>query len=81
MLKRTKDTCSVKKSTSRLAVKGKVSIQIYAFYSDGPAVWVNDTLDRGQTNRCLTFESDMLTLGEKDKDEQFEIHNMEFYLL
>jgi hypothetical protein len=42
---------------------------------------VNDKLDRGQTNRCATFNSDMLTLGQKDKDEQFEIHNFELFIL
>jgi hypothetical protein len=48
---------------------------------DGPAIWVNETLDRGQTNHCATFNNDMLTLGQKDKDEQFEIHNIELFLL
>lgn len=30
---------------------------------DGPAIYVNDTLDKGQTNACATFNSPLLTLG------------------
>lgn len=48
---------------------------------DGPAIWVNDTLTRGQTNQCATFNSDMLTHGEKAKDDHFEIHNLELFIV
>jgi hypothetical protein len=62
-------------------VKGKFVFRISFVYSDGPAIWVNDKLDKGQTNKCATFNSDMLTLGQKDKDEQFDIHNFELFIL
>ena len=48
---------------------------------DGPALWVNETLDRGQTNACATFGNPMLTFGEKGKDETYEIHHIEVYIL
>lgn len=44
-------------------------------------MWINETLTRGQTNACLTYKSEMLTLGEKAKDDQFEIHNFEVFLV
>ena len=50
-------------------------------YSDGPAIWINEKLDKGQTNRSATFNNDMLTLGAKDKDEQYDIHNIELFIL
>lgn len=60
-------------------MKGKTEILI--IYSDGPAIWVNDTLEKGQTNECATFANSLLNCGEKGKDEQFDIHNIEIYIL
>jgi hypothetical protein len=48
---------------------------------DGPAIYVNDTLDKGQTNACATFNSPLLTLGQKPMDEAFDIHNLELFIL
>lgn len=48
---------------------------------DGPAIWVNETLDKGQTNTSATFNNELLTLGEKTKDDLYEIHNIELYIL
>ena len=48
---------------------------------DGPAIWVNETLERGQTNCSATFANQLLNGGEKGKDEQFDIHNIELYIL
>jgi hypothetical protein len=42
---------------------------------------VNETLERGQTNCSATFANQLLNGGEKGKDEQFEIHNLELYIL
>lgn len=67
---------------SKLEVKGKINFHIYnAIYRDGPAIWVNDTLDRGQTNACATYGNPMLTFGEKGVDEQYEIHNVELFMI
>jgi hypothetical protein len=65
-------------------VKGKnifIFNKIFYLYRDGPALWVNETLDRGQTNACPTFGNPMLTFGEKGKDETYEIHNIELFIL
>lgn len=50
-------------NTSPLVEKGKHLINLFIFNSDGPAIWVNETLDKGQTNACATFANDLLTLG------------------
>ena len=48
---------------------------------DGPAIWVNEKLERGQSNSCMTFENPILTLGEKNRDDTFDIHNLEVFIL
>ena len=63
-----KDISWVNWNTLLLEVKGKIFNFINNF-RDGPALWVNETLTRGQTNACLTYKSEMLTLGEKAKDD------------
>ncbi len=30
---------------------------------EGPAIWVNDRLERGQSNKSATFGNEILTLG------------------
>lgn len=57
------------KTISKLEEKGKNIYLYQPYFSDGPALWVNETLDRGQTNACATFGNPMLTFGEKGKDE------------
>lgn len=42
---------------------------------------MNDTLDRGQTNSSATFGNDLLTLGVKTVDDNFDIHNIELFTL
>jgi hypothetical protein len=48
---------------------------------DGPAIWVNDRLERGQSNRSKTFDNEILTLGEKYVDDTFDIHNLEVFIV
>lgn len=48
---------------------------------DGPAIWVNETLDKGQTNHSATFGNELLTMGVKNADDLYEIHNFELYIL
>ena len=75
------DTFSVKWNTSAQEEKGKnLSISII-LYSDGPALRVNKTLDQGQSNQCPTFNSPILTLGKKNVDDIFVIHNLELFIL
>lgn len=50
-------------------------------FSDGPAIWVNEKLERGQSNKSLTFNNEILTLGEKYVDDTFDIHNLEVFIL
>ncbi len=69
-------------TTSKQEEKGKITLSIIILeYSDGPALWVNATLEKGQTNKSATFGNELLNLGEKNKDELFEIHNMELFIL
>lgn len=48
---------------------------------DGPAIWVNEKLERGQTNYSLTFNNKILTGGEKYCDDTYDIHNIEVFIL
>mmetsp|Transcript_18413 Transcript_18413/g.17534 ORF Transcript_18413/g.17534 Transcript_18413/m.17534 type:complete len:100 (+) Transcript_18413:1296-1595(+) len=48
---------------------------------DGPAIYVDETLDKGQTNACPTFGNPLLTLGEKGVDDAYDIHNIELFIL
>jgi len=48
---------------------------------DGPAIWVNEKLERGQSNRSQTFENQILTCGEQYVDDTFDIHNLEVFIL
>lgn len=78
----TKDTCWENSNTSQQVEKGKYLYHVTdKLFSDGPAIWVNDTLTRGQTNQSLTYNNELLTLGEKAKDDTYEIHNLELFIL
>ena len=78
----TRDTCLQNKTTSKSVVKGNLyNLYNLLSYSDGPALWVNETLERGQTNMSATFANELLNGGEKGKDEQYDIHNLELYIL
>lgn len=48
---------------------------------EGPAIWVNDRLERGRTNKCDTFGNEILTLGQKHLDDNYDIHNLEVFIL
>jgi hypothetical protein len=48
---------------------------------DGPAIRVNETLDKGQTNASGTYKNPPLTLGEKFVDDLYNIHNLEIFIL
>ena len=38
-------------------------------------------MTKGQTNASATFKNDILTLGEKAKDDQFDIYDFELILV
>jgi hypothetical protein len=42
---------------------------------------VGEFLDSGQSNMSATFKNPILTLGEKNKDDLFEIHKFEIFIL
>lgn len=48
---------------------------------DGPALRINEKLEKGQTNQCETFGSPILTMGQKNIDDMFEIYNLEVFML
>ncbi|TNV70582.1 hypothetical protein FGO68_gene8104 [Halteria grandinella] len=48
---------------------------------DGPAIWVNERLERGHSNKSATFGNEILTLGQRHIDDTFDIHNLEVFIL
>ncbi len=75
-----KDTSWERWTTFRSVVRGKFN-RSNLEYSDGPAIWVNEKLSRGQTNKSNTFNNEILTLGQKNHDDVFDIHNLEVFIL
>ena len=62
--------------------KGKNQLCLNLFrYSDGPALRINERLEKGQTNQCNTFGSPILTMGQKNIDDMFDIYNLEVFML
>jgi hypothetical protein len=67
---------------SALEEKGKNNFYMNVIsYSDGPALRINEKLEKGQTNQCNTFGSPILTMGQKNIDDMFEIYNFEVFIL
>jgi hypothetical protein len=60
-------------------VKGK--LLFFNSYREGPALRVGEFLDAGQSNKCMTFGNPILTLGEKHKDDMFNIYKLEVFIL
>ena len=78
----TRDSFWENMNISKLEEKGNSYLLfLINIFRDGPAIWVNDTLERGQTNCSATFGNQLLNGGVKGKDEQYDIHNFELYIL
>jgi len=48
---------------------------------DGPALWLHESLTRGQTNRCHTYENEVLTMGKDTAGNFFEVMVLELFIL
>ena len=53
----------------------------FLFYSDGPAIYLDDELYSGHTHRCETYGNMMFNKSEDKMDTSFKCLALEVFLL